>query len=63
MLEHVPDDKGSLEAIYERLKPGGALLLTVPINPWMWSAHDVAHHHHRRYRKHEIRKLALGRRL
>ena len=40
------------------LKPGGALLLTVPINPWMWSAHDVAHHHHRRYRKHEIRKLA-----
>ena len=30
-----------------RLKPGGALLLTVPANPWMWSAHDVAHHHHR----------------
>ena len=34
------------------------MLLTVPINPWMWSAHDVAHHHHRRYRKQEIRKLA-----
>jgi SAM-dependent methyltransferase len=59
VLEHVPDDKGSLAAIFERLKPGGALLLTVPINPWMWSAHDVAHHHHRRYRKAEIRKLAL----
>jgi SAM-dependent methyltransferase len=59
VLEHVPDDKGSLAAIFERLKPGGALLLTVPINPWMWSAHDVAHHHHRRYRKGEIRKLAL----
>ena len=58
VLEHVPDDKGSLQAIYQRLKPGAALLLTVPINPWMWSAHDVAHHHHRRYRKHEIRKLA-----
>jgi len=58
VLEHVPDDKGSLEAICDRLRPGGALLLTVPINPWMWSAHDVAHHHHRRYRKHEIRKLA-----
>jgi len=58
VLEHVPDDKGSLESIRKRLKPGGALLLTVPINPWMWSAHDVAHHHHRRYRKHEIRKLA-----
>jgi SAM-dependent methyltransferase len=59
VLEHVTDDQGSLAAIFERLKPGGALLLTVPINPWMWSAHDVAHHHHRRYRKSEIRKLAL----
>jgi SAM-dependent methyltransferase len=58
VLEHVTDDAGSLASIYERLKPGGALLLTVPINPWMWSAHDVAHHHRRRYRKHEIRKLA-----
>ena len=59
VLEHVPDDKGSLAAIMARLKPGGALLLTVPANPWMWSAHDVAHHHHRRYRKAEIEKLAL----
>ena len=59
VLEHVPDDKNSLRAIYQLLKPGGALLLTVPINPWMWSAHDVAHHHHRRYRRSEIRKLAL----
>jgi SAM-dependent methyltransferase len=58
VLEHVPDDKGSLKAIYGLLRPGAALLLTVPINPWMWTAHDVAHHHHRRYRKQEIRKLA-----
>jgi SAM-dependent methyltransferase len=58
VLEHVPDDEGSLRSIKQLLKPGAALLLTVPINPWMWSAHDVAHHHHRRYRKQEIRKLA-----
>ena len=58
VLEHVPDDAGSLAAIFTRLKPGGALLLTVPANPWMWSAHDVAHHHHRRYRKREIAALA-----
>lgn len=58
VLEHVPDDKVSLAAILTRLKPGGALLLTVPANPWMWSAHDVAHHHHRRYRKGEIAALA-----
>ena len=58
VLEHVPDDKGSLAAIFTRLKPGGDLLLTVPANPWMWSAHDEAHHHHRRYRKREIAALA-----
>ena len=58
VLEHVPDDKGSMKAIYDLLKPGGALLLTVPINPWMWTAHDVAHHHHRRYRRGEIARLA-----
>ena len=58
VLEHVVDDKGSLAAILTRLKPGAALLLTVPANPWMWSAHDTAHHHHRRYRKREIAALA-----
>ncbi|MDQ3077366.1 MAG: class I SAM-dependent methyltransferase [Pseudomonadota bacterium] len=58
VLEHVVDDRGSLAAIFTRLKPGGALLVTVPANPWMWSAHDVAHHHHRRYRKREIAVLA-----
>ena len=58
VLEHVVDDKGSLAAILTRLKPGAALLLTVPANPWMWSAHDTAHHHHRRYRKREIEALA-----
>ncbi|HET9399155.1 MAG TPA: class I SAM-dependent methyltransferase [Sphingomicrobium sp.] len=58
VLEHVPDDRGSLASIRQLLRPGGALLLTVPINPWMWTAHDVAHHHHRRYRKRAIRDLA-----
>lgn len=58
VLEHVSDDRASLAAILHLLKPGGALLLTVPINPWMWSAHDAAHHHHRRYRKREIDSLA-----
>ena len=58
VLEHVVDDRGALGAIHSRLKPGGKLLLTVPANPWMWSAHDVAHHHHRRYRKSEIAALA-----
>lgn len=57
VLEHVPDDIGSLRAIHRRLRPGGALLLTVPANPWMWSAHDVAHHHFRRYTRSGLAKL------
>ena len=58
VLEHVADDAGLMEAIRDRLKPGGALLLTVPANPWMWSEHDRAHHHHRRYRKRDIARIA-----
>jgi len=57
VLEHVPDDLGSLRAILKRLKPGGALLLTVPANPWMWSAHDTAHHHFRRYTRKQLAEL------
>ncbi|HZU51408.1 MAG TPA: class I SAM-dependent methyltransferase [Sphingomicrobium sp.] len=59
VLEHVPDDLGSLRAIHRRLKPGGALLLTVPANPWMWSAHDCAHHHFRRYTRRKLADLFL----
>ncbi|MFL6731806.1 MAG: class I SAM-dependent methyltransferase [Sphingomicrobium sp.] len=60
VLEHVPDDMGSLKEIRKLLKPGGALLLTVPANKWMWSAHDVAHHHFRRYAKGELQRLLTG---
>ena len=59
VLEHVPDDLSSLRAIHRRLRPGGALLLTVPANPWMWSAHDAAHHHFRRYTKKQLQELFL----
>jgi SAM-dependent methyltransferase len=59
VLEHVPDDLASLRAIHHRLKPGGALLITVPANPWMWSAHDSAHHHFRRYTRKQLQELFL----
>ncbi|WP_106640521.1 class I SAM-dependent methyltransferase [Allosphingosinicella vermicomposti] len=51
VLEHVDADRDALISIARRLKPGGKLLLTVPAHPWMWSAHDVANHHKRRYTK------------
>lgn len=49
VLEHIPDDRGTLAALRGKLAPGGRLLVTVPAAPWMWSAHDLAHHHQRRY--------------
>jgi SAM-dependent methyltransferase len=49
VLEHIPDDLATLRALAPKLAPGGRLVMTVPAMPSMWSKHDVAHHHHRRY--------------
>lgn len=57
VLEHVEEDRASLESIAARLKPGGRILLTVPAHPWMWSAHDVVNHHKRRYTKSGLRAV------
>ena len=62
VLEHIPDDRAALASLLPKLAPGGRLLLTVPANPWMWSAHDAAHHHQRRYTPRTLRAvLADGR--
>jgi SAM-dependent methyltransferase len=57
VLEHVADDAGSLSALGGRLRPGGWALLTVPAFPFLWSRHDVSHHHHRRYVKDRLCEL------
>jgi SAM-dependent methyltransferase len=57
VLEHIEEDRASLASIKRKLAPGGRVLLTVPANQWMWSAHDAAHHHHRRYSKAGLRRV------
>jgi SAM-dependent methyltransferase len=57
VLEHIQDDKASLASIQRKLAPGGRILLTVPANQWMWSAHDAVHHHHRRYSKRTLQQV------
>lgn len=57
VLEHIEEDRASLASIKRKLAPGGRILLTVPANQWMWSAHDAAHHHHRRYSKAGLRRV------
>ncbi|MBM3315443.1 methyltransferase domain-containing protein, partial [candidate division WOR-3 bacterium] len=54
VLEHIDDDLAALRAARALLKDDGLLLLTVPALPWLWSDHDVALHHHRRYLKREL---------
>ena len=49
VIEHVERDRDSLAALRTRLKPGGALVMTVPAWPSLWSRHDETHHHFRRY--------------
>jgi SAM-dependent methyltransferase len=49
VLEHVKQDVETLRLLRSLLVPGGALILTVPAWPILWSAHDTSHHHHRRY--------------
>ncbi len=51
VVEHIQDDVAALQAMRECLKPGGKILIAVPAHQWMWSAHDVVNHHHRRYSK------------
>jgi SAM-dependent methyltransferase len=60
VLEHVEEDQAALASIAEKLAPGGRILVTVPAYQWMWSAHDLAHHHKRRYSKRALRRTAEG---
>jgi len=57
VIEHIDDDHAALAAIATKLKPGGKFIMTVPAHPWMWTAHDVANHHRRRYSKRALRDL------
>jgi SAM-dependent methyltransferase len=59
VLEHLPDDRAALESGARRLRPGGRLLITVPAHPWLWSAHDEANHHFRRYTRAALQQ-AIG---
>lgn len=58
VLEHLPNDVEILRELRGLLKPGGALLITVPAHMSLWSYFDEASHHCRRYEQAELaRKL------
>jgi len=49
VLEHIGEDRESLVSLSSCLAHDGRILLTVPAYQWMFSGHDVIHHHKRRY--------------
>ena len=57
VLGHIEEVRASLASIKRKLAQKGPVLLTVPANQSMSSAHDAAHHHHRRYSKAGLRRV------
>lgn len=55
VLEHLPDDRAALAELRRVSRPDGWLVVTVPAYPRLWSAHDLANQHYRRYRRRELR--------
>ena len=51
VLEHIEDDRKSLEILYEYLSENGKLILTVPAFDFLWTKSDEVQFHKRRYRK------------
>ncbi len=59
VIEHTPDDRATLRELRRVCKPGGWLLVTVPAYQALWSPHDEANHHFRRYGQRTLRAAAL----
>lgn len=56
ILEHISNDSTALQEFRRILRPGGKLIATVPAYRSLWSAHDVALMHFRRYTARELRE-------
>jgi len=57
VIEHLDDDVAGLRAARRCLRDEGLLVVAVPAYPSLWSAHDVALGHRRRYTAIELRRV------
>ena len=55
VFEHLDDDVISMKEIKRVLKDGGKLIFNTPAFMALFSNHDEAFHHRRRYRSHELK--------
>ena len=54
VLEHIEDDTSAIDFIVRCMRPGSWLVVTVPAFEFLWSTHDEALHHKRRYVRREL---------
>jgi len=60
VLEHIPKDMEALSEIARVLKPGGLLILTVPLHNYLYAFDDRFVGHERRYRMRELAETLRG---
>lgn len=60
VLEHVDDDAAFARTLAELAAPGGRVVVSVPAWPGLFSRHDVALGHHRRYRPEALLAVLRG---
>ncbi|MFK7797803.1 MAG: class I SAM-dependent methyltransferase [Aureispira sp.] len=57
VFEHIENDQKAVSEVYRVLKKGGSLVYSVPAGPGLFSSHDVALEHFRRYDKKMVKEL------
>jgi SAM-dependent methyltransferase len=57
VLEHIEEDSRVVREIIHATKPGGLIVITVPAIKFLFSTHDLALGHHRRYSRKELLDL------
>jgi 2-polyprenyl-3-methyl-5-hydroxy-6-metoxy-1,4-benzoquinol methylase len=54
VLEHIEDDNSAMKIVHEMLEPNGCIVVNVPAYQTLFSKHDIALGHKRRYSNLEL---------